>query len=197
MLSLPPPVSTNMAMPTLKPSVNWLNTEIKPSFSVWKAVFQFAVLSMKISTFGRSAENAGLARKMSVSSLTGSNTDQPICGRSRSAAAAAARKKVDLVMIGLPCIVALGLRTGPGELPDLDALHHACSGAGKRVGHCDAEFPVVVFGCNGGNCAGPWRRRGKRACPVADRNRETSRRGNRDRRRRRVERRDTVQDLLD
>src|SRR2546425_13301844 len=99
---------------------------------------------MKINTLGRSALNAGLARKMSVSSLTGSNTDQPICGTSSSAAVAMARRKVEVMASPFSSFQHLTSAAGPGELPDLDALHHRCPGAGKRVGHADAEFPVVV-----------------------------------------------------
>src|SRR5260370_1036485 len=77
MVSLGLPVSTNIAVPTLKLLLRPFTTETSAAFSVSKAVFQFAVLSMKISTFGRSAAMLGLAGKMAVSPLTGSNTVPP------------------------------------------------------------------------------------------------------------------------
>src|SRR5688572_21895850 len=73
MLSFGLPVSTNNAMPTLNASVIRLFAVlISACFSMAKAVFQFAVLSTKNRMFGRVASIVGLARKMSVSSPTGS-----------------------------------------------------------------------------------------------------------------------------
>src|SRR5712692_3366523 len=69
---------------------------------------QLAVLSTKMRTFGRVEVNAGLARKMSVSSLTGSNTDQPAWGSASHASAAAARRSFEQVMVCLPYVPSMG-----------------------------------------------------------------------------------------
>ena len=54
------------------------------------AALQLEVLSTKMRTLGRVALNVGFARKMSVSSLTGSNTAQPASGAHSSTVAASA-----------------------------------------------------------------------------------------------------------
>ena len=91
-LSLGLPVSTNIATPTLYVSSRLPTTACNAAFSMSNAVFQLAVLSTKMRTFGRSAAKVGLARKMSVSSLTGSNTGKAACGTASSAAAATVRR---------------------------------------------------------------------------------------------------------
>src|SRR5437867_12664461 len=142
-------------MPTLTVSVKPPKNACKAAFSVSKAVFQFAVLSTKISTFGRTAVNAGLARKMSVSSLTGSNTGQPVSGAASSAAVDNAR--MVLFMVGLPSEAPSS--AVPGELPDLGALRHHGSRPGQRIAHRDGEFPDVVFRTKRGDRAESVRRR--------------------------------------
>src|SRR5438270_2675774 len=92
------PVSTNIIVPTLKLSVRLLTTETSAAFSVSNGVLQLAVLSTKMSTFGRSAVIVGLARKMSVSSLTGSNTVQPSCGTAAIVAATTSLKVLAMLM---------------------------------------------------------------------------------------------------
>ena len=54
-------------------------------FSLVNAVFQFAVLSRMMRTFGRSAAMLGLARNMSVSSFTGSKAAAICAHRARTA----------------------------------------------------------------------------------------------------------------
>src|SRR5688572_22356477 len=64
---------------------------INACFSVANGVFQLAVLSRRITTFGRVASIVGLARKMSVSSPTGS-TNWPSAPAEAPSAHALARE---------------------------------------------------------------------------------------------------------
>src|SRR6266849_6668058 len=142
---LPPPVSVNIPRPTLSPEPRLPTTFTSAVFSATNGWFQFAVLSMMIRTFGRSALNDGSARKMSVSSLTGSNAPKPAGAANVRATAAKAflsrRRLIVFIVTPWNCLKRAVIR----EHPDLGALVHHRVGASDVVGHGDLEIPVVVL----------------------------------------------------
>src|SRR5258706_968298 len=165
-LLLPVPLSEpRKARPTLKSELTIVGSLAMAMIDCWMpphfvahgsgrcvAWLQLALLSITSNTLGRSCAKAGLARKMSVSSFTGSNTGQANCGRAHSAAARRRRKVLAIVMSFpfFPLFLrAASARTG--ELPDLHALDHGGACLGEIVEHRDAELPEVVLGGNGGD----------------------------------------------
>src|SRR5260221_4697453 len=111
-LLLPVPLSEpRKARPTLKSELTIVGSLAMAMIDCWMpphfvahgsgrcvAWLQLALLSITISTFGRTCANAGLARKMAVSSFTGSNTGQASCGRTQSAAARMRRQVLAICM---------------------------------------------------------------------------------------------------
>src|SRR5688572_18511437 len=148
MLSLPPPVSTNIDRPTL----NWSVTRVltiftSAAFSTANGVFQLAVLSMKIMTFGRVASSCGLARKMSVSSPTGSNTGSAAPGKSRAetpaSEAMSLRRFMGISASRARCRYEYRSRAGRARRQGLygNALADVGLGAGEVVSHANVELP--------------------------------------------------------
>src|SRR5438270_9506301 len=155
---LPLPVSVNMLMPTLRPEPRLPTTFTSAVFSATNGWFQFAVLSMMMRTFGRSALNDGSERKMSVSSLTGSKAPKPAGAASPRAAPTRAFLIVRMFIVNSQ---PASKRAVISEHSDLCALMHYGRRAAHAVGHGDLKIPIVVLGyellgeavAGGGCCA--------------------------------------------
>src|SRR6185503_11278808 len=125
-----------------------------------KAVFQFAVLSTKNTMFGRVAWIVGSARKMSVSSPTGSTN----CADAMPVKARAVRETRSLRRImGISARSASHsnesggrARRTSGQRLDRHALPDGGFGAGEGVAHDHVEFP--------GRSAGLRVEKGRREC---------------------------------
>src|SRR5689334_2582684 len=139
---------------------------------------QLAVLSTKISTFGRIAENDGLARKMSVSSFTGSNAAKAApAAASDAAASAVARMRRVMACSSVRQVV----RAVAREHADLGALPEARGGVGDAVADRDVVVPLRVFGHDRLHRAVAARRGGELAHALGDGDRHAGRRRDGDR----------------
>src|SRR5688572_21570820 len=129
--------------PTLYWSVRPLTTCTSAFFSLSNGEFQFAELSTTMSTFGRSAAIVGFARKMSVSSLTGSNARATIAPSMMTVTTAVSRCLNPMSSSRVRSV--RPLRTIAGQHPHRDPLHDGRPGVGPGIGVARAQVPIRVF----------------------------------------------------